>query len=149
MEICWYADKHQALGKEPLDCLKCKRMKGKTIMDMPEDPELKPFVEGYRLAVLEFAAYIGDSLTKEQIAMAQGIDLRFKCALDRGATIEDLRKTLEIFTKPMLSDLLKGGTLCPILDPTSELYGTTPEKARYKTEQCDSCPRFKECWKQG
>jgi len=106
MEQCWFKDKHQELGKEPLDCLKCARMNQK-IMDKPEDPELSLFIDGYRLAIFEIATY-AQPFIKEQVDMIQGLELRFKCAIDRGISLQQLQKALEVFTKPLLRDLLRG-----------------------------------------
>jgi hypothetical protein len=106
MEPCWFKDKHQELGKEPLDCLKCKRMNQK-IMDKPEDPELSLFMDGYRLAIFEIASY-AQPFSKEQQDMIQALELRLKCAADRGMPLEQFQMALEVFTSRIMSDLLKG-----------------------------------------
>lgn len=111
MEECWYADKHRKLGEEPLDCLECKRMKGKTILDYPEEQELTLFLKGYRLAMLEIALYLNKAdhpLPQYHKDLAIGIDLRMKCAMDRGISLEQLLYALDKITLPLLKDMLEG-----------------------------------------
>jgi len=108
MELCWFEGKHQGLGKEPLDCLKCKRMTQR-IMDKPEDPKLSLFMDGYRLAMFEVAAY-AQPFTKQQEDMIRGLDLRFKCAIDRGISLDQLQRALGAITKKILRDVPKGKT---------------------------------------
>jgi len=107
MEECWFAGKHTEKGKEPLECLKCKRMKGKNILDSPENHDLNVFLQGYRLAILEIAVYVKE-FTPSQIDMIQGIELRMKCAIDRGISVKQLQQGLEALASQLLSDKLKG-----------------------------------------
>jgi len=93
MEECWFKDKHGELGKEPLDCLRCKRMNQK-IMDKPEDPKMACFLDGYRLAIMEIALH-AQMFTKDQLEMMQGLERRFKCAIDRGIELKQLKTPLE------------------------------------------------------
>ena len=93
MEDCWLQGKHGELGKEPLECLNCKRINQK-IMDKPEDPQLASFFDGYRLAIMEIG-YSAQPFTKEQKDMIQGLEIRFKCAIDRGIELQQLQRPLE------------------------------------------------------
>jgi hypothetical protein len=106
MEDCWFKDKHQELGKEPLDCLNCNRMAGKLI-DKPDDPDLCLFIDGYRLALCEIANY-AQPFTKEQVDMIQGLEIRFKCAIDRGIPLEQLKYAVNYISNLIFRDLLKG-----------------------------------------
>jgi hypothetical protein len=85
MEECWFKDKHGEMGKDHLACLKCKRMNQK-IMDKPDDPQLESFLDGYRLAIMEIALH-AQIFTKEQIDLVQGLEIKFKCAIDRGVLL--------------------------------------------------------------
>lgn len=104
MEECWSINNHRELGKEPLECLECKRMKGKTIMDMPENEDLCMLLQGYRLAMFEIAGYLSESITPQQKILIQGIELRMKCAIDRGISVEQLQKGIAVFTERYLNN---------------------------------------------
>lgn len=97
MEECWFKDKHRELGndhgKDHLDCLNCKRMNQK-IIDKPDDPQLESFLDGYRLAIMEIALH-AQTFTKEQLEMIQGLEIRFKCAIDRGIGLKQLKIPLD------------------------------------------------------
>jgi len=123
-------------------------MKGRTIIDKPEDPIFSAFIDGYRLATFEIGSYLNPSkLTQHQINILVGIDLRMKCAIDRGMTLTEMNKMLDVFTSRTIKDMLKGKKLCPCLDPTDELYGATAREVGYDMSDCVQCRRFKECWK--
>lgn len=111
MEKCWFADKHKKLGEDPLDCLKCKRMAGKVLMDKPDIPIFAAFIDGYRLALVEVAAYLNQDdhpLSQHHINMLLGIQARFKCAVDRGVSIDHLGYVLNSFEDQCMRDLLDG-----------------------------------------
>lgn len=114
MEECWYADKHGKLGEEPLDCLQCKRMKGKVLQDKPDDPELALFFDGYRLAMLEKALYLNPKehpLSQYHRDILTGLDLRMKCTIDRGIDLEQLQYALDHLTLPLFKKMLEGKDL--------------------------------------
>jgi hypothetical protein len=111
MEECWFADKHKKLGEEPLECLECKRMKGKVLQDKPDDPELALFFDGFRLAMLQVGAYINQKdhpISEYHKKLLIGIDLRMKCAIDRGISLKQLQHALDKLTTPLFKEMLKG-----------------------------------------
>lgn len=111
VEKCWFADKHKKLGEDPLDCLKCKRMAGKVLIDKPDIPISAAFIDGYRLALIEVASYLNQAdhpLSQHHIDMLLGIHLRFCCAIDRGVSIDHLGYVLNSFGDQCMRDLLKG-----------------------------------------
>lgn len=111
MEECWYINKHGKIGEEPLECLECKRMKGKTLMDKPEDPVFSAFIDGYRFAMLEIASYGNQEehrLSQFHQDLFIGLYLKFLCSIDRGISLKQLRYGLQQITLPLLKDLLEG-----------------------------------------
>jgi predicted proteasome-type protease len=111
MEKCWYIDKHGKAGTEPLDCLKCKKIKNKQLLDKPDDPIFSAFIDGWQFAMEQIAAYLSQTehpLSQYHKEMLTAIDVRFKCTIDRGVPLEALRYALDQYTDAVLKLVLKG-----------------------------------------
>jgi hypothetical protein len=96
LDPCWLAGKHHM--NSPLDCLTCKRMeetlKGRIWTMNICGVDEKNLLNGFRLAMYALFIHIGRNLTEDEKRLLTGIEYRFKCLIDRGATAEYLEECL-------------------------------------------------------
>jgi len=108
MEKCWFAEKHEGVSEDVLTCLNCERMKGKTTMDRPEDHELAIFIDGFRFAMIEAGLHLSVLNPPKEISDRLGaMDIRMKCMIDMGVTLERLQSIVHTATKNALIDLFR------------------------------------------
>lgn len=109
MEDCWNIDKHGKLGTDPLECLTCKRLQETILIDKPADPLFSAFIDGWQFAIAQVAAYSSQTehpLSQYHKELLTGIDVRFKCAIDRGIPLEALQYALEQINVRVLKRVL-------------------------------------------
>lgn len=96
IEDCWHKE-----------CLTCKRMKNRKLLDKPDDPVFSAFIDGWQFAMEQIAAN-SKQLSQHEKDLLIALDVRFKCSIDRGVSLTQLQCALNQYTEATLKFVLEG-----------------------------------------
>jgi len=86
-------------------------MKNRTLLDKPNDPIFGAFIDGWQFCMEQIAVTSNQTehpLSQYEKDLLTGIDVRFKCCIDRGVSLKQMQYALEQYTETVLKFVLKG-----------------------------------------